>query len=57
MESKNNGMGFLSWLTLMFVAAKLLGLINWSWWLVFAPVWVSIIVVLIILVWACLQDK
>lgn len=30
-------MNFLHILTLMFVAAKLLNLISWSWWLVFLP--------------------
>ena len=29
---------FVSVLTLMFVAAKLFGVINWSWWLVFSPI-------------------
>jgi hypothetical protein len=29
---------FLPALCLIFVAAKLLGLIAWSWWLVFMPV-------------------
>lgn len=26
----------------IFVAAKLAGVINWSWWLVLAPIWVYI---------------
>ena len=29
--------GFLGLLTLVFVVMKLLGYINWSWWLVFLP--------------------
>lgn len=32
---------FVSVLTLIFVVAKLLGLINWSWWLVFSPMIIS----------------
>lgn len=34
---------FLPILTLMFVAAKLTGHIDWSWWLVFLPMYPAII--------------
>lgn len=30
-------MGFINALTLVFVAAKLFGAIDWSWWLVLSP--------------------
>ena len=30
-------MGFLSLLTLLFIGAKLWGVIDWSWWIVLAP--------------------
>ena len=29
-------------LTIAFFAAKVLGYVSWSWWLVFAPLWVPI---------------
>lgn len=32
---------FVSVLTIIFVIAKLIGLINWSWWLVFSPMIIS----------------
>lgn len=32
--------GILELLTVLFVALKLLGHIDWSWWLVFAPMYV-----------------
>ncbi len=32
-------LGFLMFLCLLFVAAKLFGFIAWSWWWVFCPVW------------------
>lgn len=38
MDSERKGMGLLSWMTLLFVGAKLFGFINWSWWLVLIPV-------------------
>ena len=33
------GMGFLGALTILFVALKLTGYIDWSWWWVTAPLW------------------
>lgn len=33
-------MGILELLTVLFVALKLLDIIDWSWWLVFAPMYV-----------------
>ena len=32
---------FMAVLTLMFVGAKLLGYIDWSWWWVFSPLWIE----------------
>ena len=32
-------MGFMSTLTLIFIVLKLVGVIDWSWWLVFMPVY------------------
>ena len=32
-------MGFLGALTVLFVALKLTGYIDWSWWWVLAPLW------------------
>ena len=48
---KNGGMGFVSTLTLIFIVLKLLGLIAWSWIWVFAPIWISF--VLIVLAFRC----
>lgn len=36
--TKSTGLGFLELLTLIFVVAKLLSFITWSWWLVFTPI-------------------
>jgi len=36
------GGGFLATLTIIFVIAKLLGYIDWSWWTVFLPAIISI---------------
>ena len=37
--------GFLGLLTLIFAAAKVFGYIAWSWWLVFVPIWLPLVVV------------
>lgn len=47
----SKGIGILSILTIIFVIAKITGFLNWSWWLVFAPLLVSIgLTVLIVVV-------
>ncbi|MDN6326820.1 MAG: hypothetical protein L0J48_02210 [Alkalibacterium sp.] len=51
MEEKNSGgIGLLSILTIIFVIAKLFGVIDWSWWLVFAPTIVSVAIGLLVVV-------
>lgn len=40
-------MGLLEALTLIFVVLKLLGVIAWSWWLVFSPLIVSVVIALV----------
>ena len=37
----SSGLGFFSLLTIVLVVLKAMGYINWSWWLVFAPVLVG----------------
>jgi hypothetical protein len=35
----SGGVGFLGFLTLLFIGLKLGGVINWSWWLVLLPLY------------------
>lgn len=45
------GVSFTGLLTIAFIVLKLCGVINWSWWWVISPIWISIgLVVLIIIV-------
>ena len=37
----NGGVGFIGLLTLVFIALKLTGHINWSWLWVLSPLWIS----------------
>lgn len=56
-EEKAMTIGLFGILTIIFVVAKLLGLISWAWWLVLLPAWLPVagftaimLVMLIILV-------
>lgn len=54
MESKTvkGDIGFCGLLTIVFIALKLMGYINWSWVWVFSPLWIpSIIVLALLVVW------
>ncbi len=45
----NGGIGLAGLLTVVFVIFKLLGKLDWSWWWVFSPIWISWGIVLAIL--------
>jgi hypothetical protein len=38
--------GFFGLLTVLFIGLKLTEVIAWSWWLVLAPMWIPIIIVI-----------
>lgn len=42
--------GVLPTMTLVFVILKMAGVINWSWWWVFAPTWIPLCVSAILLI-------
>lgn len=44
----NEGLSFSQVLLLVFVILKLCGVINWSWFWVFSPLWILFVVALII---------
>ena len=48
-NNTSGGIGFAGLLTVAFVVLKLCGVINWSWWWVLSPIWISTIVALLIL--------
>ena len=51
MDNKSGRVSFLNILTFIFIILKVMGVIEWSWWLVLAPTLVPIgIVGLIIIV-------
>ena len=38
----SGGIGFVGLLTVLFVGLKLTGYIDWSWWWVLSPLWISL---------------
>ena len=53
----SGGIGFTGLLTIAFIVLKLLGKIDWSWWLVLSPVWVAIgLSVFVIIVLTVLEN-
>lgn len=47
-ENKTVGIGFIGLLQIAFIVLRLCKVIEWSWWLVFAPIWGEIIILLIL---------
>lgn len=48
-SSASGGIGFTGLLTIVFIVLKLIGKIDWSWWWVLSPIWISIALVLVFL--------
>lgn len=47
-NTSSGGIGFTGLLTITFVALKLTGFIDWSWWWVLSPAWIPLAVILFI---------
>lgn len=46
-QTSGGGIGATSALTMIFIVLKLVGVINWSWWWVLSPLWISTILGLV----------
>ena len=55
------GIGFSGLLTVAFIVLKLTHVIDWSWWWVLSPLWITfaiwLIIVLVVFVIAALMDR
>jgi len=47
-QNSGNGIGFTGLLTVVFIVLKLTHVIDWSWWWVLSPVWISALVALVV---------
>ena len=50
-SSSSGGVGFVGLLTIAFIVLKLLNIIDWSWWWVLSPLWISTIIGIAIVTW------
>jgi hypothetical protein len=48
-QSASRGIGFTGLLTIVFITLKLTNHIDWSWWWVLSPIWISILYVLLLI--------
>ena len=44
------GIGFTGLLQVAFIVLKLIGVINWSWFWVFSPIWVTLLIAVIAII-------
>ena len=51
-NSSSGGMGFAGMLAIVFIVLKLCHVIEWSWLWVLSPLWISLILGIIIIIWA-----
>ena len=44
-QTNNGGISFFGLLQIVFIVLKLIDRIDWSWWWVLAPMWISLVIV------------
>lgn len=49
-KMSSGGVGFFDVLLLINIVLKLVGVIDWSWWVVLWPLWISLAIVLGIII-------
>ena len=49
-SSSSTGIGFTGLLTIVFITLKLTDFIDWSWWWVLSPIWISLLLVIVFLI-------
>lgn len=48
-SNSSSGIGFTGLLTIVFITLKLIDKIDWSWWWVLSPIWISVSIAVIAL--------
>lgn len=51
-NNKSVGLGVIDIVQIVFIILKLCKLINWSWWIVLIPFWITLIMFIGILIYA-----
>lgn len=57
MKEKNSGLGLLEILGIVFIILKLTKVIDWSWWWVLSPFWISAILIILVIIIAIIKEK
>ena len=50
-NNSNKAISFTELLQVAFIVLKLCKVINWSWWWVLSPIWITIIIVILAIIW------
>lgn len=53
----SGGIGISGVLTIVFIVLKLVGVINWSWFWVLSPLWITFVIVIILIIIGILLIK
>ena len=56
-NSNSGGIGLGGVMFAIFVTLKLTNVIDWSWWWVFSPLWIGVILIIVMLTIAVLLSK
>lgn len=57
-NNTRSGIGLLDVILVVNIILKLIGVINWSWWVVLWPLWVSIaIIAIVFIIFAIIRRK
>ena len=60
-SSTSGGIGIPSVLTIVFVVLKLTKVIDWSWWWVLSPLWISsalaVLIIISVTIWSDRKSK
>lgn len=49
-STSSGGIGFSGLLTVLFIGLKLTGHIDWTWWWVLSPLWISALIAIAFLI-------
>lgn len=49
-QTTTGGVSTLGVVQIVFIILKLVGVINWSWWAVLIPLWISIVLIILSLI-------
>lgn len=55
-RSNGNGIGFLGVLQIVFIVLKLCNVLQWSWWMVFIPTYISAGLAIVMIVIAIISN-